>query len=117
MPNNSDMDALTLIEKLGGTAAVAELVGVKSPSVSGWKDAQRIPDDKLIRLASIAEKRGIATRKELFPNDYAAIWPELAPVNAKGTELRKARNQRDPNKLSLRAGEHEILMSAKAKAL
>jgi len=79
MPNNKRMDAKTLIEKLGGTAAVAVLANVKSPSVSGWKDSGRIPDDKLIRLALIAEKRKIATRKELFPHDYAAIWPDLAP--------------------------------------
>ena len=73
------MDAKTLIDKLGGTAAVAVLAGVKAPSVSGWKDAGRIPDDKLIRLAPIAEARGIATRQELFPNDFGDIWPELAP--------------------------------------
>lgn len=73
------MDAKELIEKLGGTAAVAALAGVKQPSVSGWKESGRVPDDKLIRLAPIAEARGIVTRKELFPNDYADIWPELAP--------------------------------------
>lgn len=78
MPNILGMDAITLIEAFGGTAAVAHLAGVKAPSVSGWKESGRIPDDKLIRLAPIAEARGISTRKELFPNDWAAIWPELA---------------------------------------
>jgi len=72
------MDANALIEALGGTAAVAALVGVKPPSVSGWKESGRIPDDKLIRLAPVAESRGIATRKQLFPKDWGAIWPELA---------------------------------------
>lgn len=71
------MDAIKLIEALGGTAAVAELSGVKAPSVSGWKESGRIPDDKLIRLAPIAEARGITTRKKLFPLDWQAIWPEL----------------------------------------
>jgi DNA-binding transcriptional regulator YdaS (Cro superfamily) len=75
-----------LIEALGGTAAVATLCGVKQPSVSGWKDAKRIPDDKLIRLAPVAEARGIVTRKELFPKDYAAIWPELGDAPAEKTE-------------------------------
>lgn len=74
------MNAIELISALGGTAAVAELSGVKAPSVSGWKEAGRIPDDKLIRLAPIAEVRGVATRKQLFPNDYQAIWPELAEI-------------------------------------
>ena len=71
------MDKTFLIDSLGGTAAVADLLGVKSPSVSEWRH-RGIPDDKLIRLAPIAEARGIATRQQLFPNDYAAIWPELA---------------------------------------
>jgi DNA-binding transcriptional regulator YdaS (Cro superfamily) len=77
------MNASTFIEALGGTAVVAALTGVKPPSVSGWKESGRIPDDKLIRLAPIAEARGIATRKELFPTDFWAIWPELA--EPKGT--------------------------------
>lgn len=79
------MEALTLIEKLGGTFAVAVLAKVKPPSVSGWKEANRIPDDKLIRLAPIAEARGIVSRKILFPNDWAEIWPEMAQSTRKGT--------------------------------
>ena len=76
------MDALKLIEALGGTFAVADLIGIKAPSVSGWKEANRIPMDKLMRLAPIAESRGIVTRKQLFPTDWQAIWPELAEVKA-----------------------------------
>lgn len=76
------MDVIKLIEDLGGTSAVADLCGVKAPSVSGWKETGRIPDDKLIRLAPIAESRGVSTRKELFPNDWQDIWPELAQAQA-----------------------------------
>lgn len=71
------MDAQTLIESLGGTSIVAKLSQVKPPSVSEWKANNKIPDDKLIRLAPIAEARGIASRCELFPNDWQTIWPEL----------------------------------------
>lgn len=77
MPNIWGMHDLQLIDALGGTLAVAALVGVKPPSVSGWKDAGRIPADKRIRLAPIAESLGITTRKELFPDDWHRIWPEL----------------------------------------
>lgn len=66
-----------LIDKLGGPAAVAKRLGIKPPSVVGWR-ANGIPDDKLMRLAPICEKLGIATRQELFPNDWQQIWPELA---------------------------------------
>lgn len=72
------MHAVQLIDALGGTYVVAKLAEVKPPSVSGWKESGRIPDAKLIRLAPIAEARGIATRKELFPDDWHLIWPELA---------------------------------------
>lgn len=71
------MQHTKLIDELGGTTAVATLVKIQPPSVSEWRQRGRIPDDKLIRLAPIAESRGIATRRELFPNDYHLIWPEL----------------------------------------
>ncbi len=48
--------------------------GITGPSVSGWK---AIPTDRKIRLAVIAEDRGICTRKDLFPEDYQDIWIEL----------------------------------------
>lgn len=82
MPNTLGVKThLDLIEALGGTFAVAALCNIKPPSVSGWKESGRIPDDKLMRLAPIAEARGITTRAALFPNDYWLIWPELpAPV-------------------------------------
>lgn len=72
------MNAIELIEKLGGTSRVAELAGVKPPSVSEWKSGNRIPRESLIFLAPIAEAAGIATRKKLLPNDWERIWPELS---------------------------------------
>ena len=65
-----------LIDKLGGPAVVAKLLGIKPPSVVGWR-ANGIPDDKLIRLAPTCERLGIASRQELRPNDWRQIWPEL----------------------------------------
>ena len=63
-----------LIELLGGCSAVARLLGIKPPSVSGWSE---IPFGQKVRLAVIAEDRGICTRKELFPDNYHEIWIEL----------------------------------------
>lgn len=71
------MNASELIDKLGGTTAVARLLNVKPPSVHGWR-AAGIPADKLIRLAATAEKAGVATRRDLRPSDWHQIWPELA---------------------------------------
>ena len=77
VPNNEGMDHVKLIDALGGTFAVAALVGVKPPSVSEWRQRGRIPTDKLMRLATYADERGIATRWQLFPDDWHLIWPEL----------------------------------------
>lgn len=63
-----------LIAALGGCNAVARMLGIKPSSVSGWKS---IPTDRKIRLAVIAEEKGITTRKQLFPNYYGEIWIEL----------------------------------------
>ncbi len=73
------MKHLDLIDSLGGTNAVARLVGIRPSSVSGWKLAGTIPDDKLAKLAVIAEQRGITSRKDLRPLDYWLIWPDLKP--------------------------------------
>lgn len=71
------MNASEIIDKLGGPTAVAKLLNIKPPSVHAWRTGG-IPDDKLIRLAPTLEKAGITTRRELRPDDWAEIWPELA---------------------------------------
>lgn len=70
------MNASEIIDKLGGPTAVAKLLNIKPPSVHAWRTGG-IPDDKLIRLAPVLERAGIATRRELRPDDWAEIWPEL----------------------------------------
>ncbi|MDK6077917.1 transcriptional regulator [Massilia varians] len=79
------MNASEIIDKLGGPTAVAKLLNVKPPSVHAWKTGG-IPDDKLIRLAPTLEKAGIATRRELRPNDWQQIWPELVDQSAPEAE-------------------------------
>lgn len=76
-----NMTSDQFIDALGGTFAVAALLGIKPPSVSRWRGGRSvfaIPDDKLIRLAPIAEAKGIASRRDLRPDDWLQIWPELA---------------------------------------
>lgn len=73
-----------IIDALGGTSAVARLMNVKAPSVSGWRKTG-IPDDKRIRLAVLLEEKsgGAYRRTDVFPRDWHRIWPEL--VGAKGS--------------------------------
>lgn len=71
------MNSSEMIDRLGGTTVVAKLLKVKPPSVHAWR-AGTIPADKLIRLAPVLERKGVVTRRELFPDDWAEIWPEMA---------------------------------------
>ncbi|HBM1182778.1 TPA: hypothetical protein LUC53_001297 [Acinetobacter baumannii] len=80
------MNDADLIKALGGVNAVARLLDITAPSVSGWN---AIPLDRKIRLAVIAEDLGIATRKEIFPDDYQDIWIELRPRRKPNKQLKQ----------------------------
>ena len=72
------MDANKIIDLLGGTTKVSKACGVSPPSVSMWRRTG-IPPDRMIFLAAQLEKAtdGQVTRKMLFPNSWAEVWPEL----------------------------------------
>jgi len=75
------MDKITataMIRLLGGPTRVSKIVNVSVPAVSMWQNGD-IPYDKLVILAATLEKEshGLITRKNLFPNNYKLIWPEL----------------------------------------
>ena len=75
--------ASQIIDILGGTFAVARILNIKPPSVSDWRSAGAIPDDKLVRLAVKIEEvtNSTVTREILFPDDWEKIWPELSADN------------------------------------
>jgi hypothetical protein len=75
------MDKITataMIRLLGGCTRVSKMVNVSVPAVSMWQNGE-IPYDKLVILAATLEKKshGLVSRKNLFPNNYKLIWPEL----------------------------------------
>lgn len=47
------MNASEIIDRLGGTFAVARLCEVRPPSVSGWKARGEIPNARLLYLKAI----------------------------------------------------------------
>lgn len=65
-----------LIDALGGTTAVARLLGLRSPSVADWRKTG-IPVGRRLRLAVVADQRNIARRWDLCPDEWHLIWPEL----------------------------------------
>lgn len=69
-----------IIDLLGGTNKVARLCQVAPAAVSQWRN-NNIPADKFIFLGAELERQsfGLVSRKDLFPNHWWYIWPELLP--------------------------------------
>lgn len=67
-----------IIDLLGGTTKVAKLADVTPNAVSMWRK-NNIPADKFLFLAATLERdsHGLITRKDIFPNSWHIIWPEL----------------------------------------
>jgi len=80
------MDLKTyLSQERGRAAALAKAIGAHSPDVSRWADGTRpVP----VHFGAPIEKAtdGAVTRQELFPIDWATIWPELAHENRRATD-------------------------------
>jgi hypothetical protein len=72
------ISSTAMIRLLGGCTRVSKMVNVSVPAVSMWQNGD-IPYDKLVILAATLEKEshGLVTRKNLFPDNYRLIWPEL----------------------------------------
>ena len=69
-----------IIDLLGGTAKVARMCKVDNAAVSNWR-VRGIPADRFMFLAARIEKEsnGLVSRKDLFPNNFWLIWPEMLP--------------------------------------
>lgn len=65
------------IAYIGGVGKLAAVANVSQPAVSNWRARGTTPD----AAACVAIERatgGAVTRQMLRPNDWQAIWPELA---------------------------------------
>ena len=67
-----------IIDMLGGTAKVAKMCKCDQATVSTWRK-RGIAHGPLLFLAARIEKEshGLVTRKDLFPNNFWLIWPEM----------------------------------------
>jgi DNA-binding transcriptional regulator YdaS (Cro superfamily) len=61
----------------GRQKSLACFLGIRPPSVCDWVSGKKSPS---IKVAAAIEEftEGQVTRKDLFPNDWQRIWPELA---------------------------------------
>lgn len=91
------MDLKTyLSEERGRQAALAKAIGAHAPDLSRWADGSRpipIPQGAPIEQAT----NGLVTRKEMFPNDWLRVWPELAatPTNPDSPPLPDGADERE----------------------
>lgn len=60
---------------VGGRAKFAQALGVRGSAVGNWK-TRGVPIEHCPRIEALAQNR--ITRRDLRPNDYLLIWPELA---------------------------------------
>lgn len=61
---------------VGGPTEMARIIGVTTQAVCFWRDGKRIlPVEH--GAAIEAATKGVVSRKELYPNDWRRVWPEL----------------------------------------
>lgn len=71
----------TLIQKLGGATAIADRLGLKSPTtVASWKQRGSIPVEHWPRLVEIAQEKDVegVNYDELVAMHLAPAQPETA---------------------------------------
>ena len=63
-------------QERGRQSALAKAIGAHAPDVSRWADGSRPIPDKYGAPIEIASG-GLVTRKEMFPDTWHIVWPEL----------------------------------------
>jgi DNA-binding transcriptional regulator YdaS (Cro superfamily) len=66
----------------GRQASLARAIGAHAPDISRWAAGTR-PIPVEYGAAIEGATGGLVTRKEMFPNDWPRIWPELLPPSPK----------------------------------
>jgi DNA-binding transcriptional regulator YdaS (Cro superfamily) len=82
MANNAAMKFSEWVSgQRGRSLAVAQAVGVTPPVVSDWATGKKgIPVERCVAIERATA--GAVTRKDLRPDDWQDIWPELAKPSA-----------------------------------
>lgn len=71
-------------EILGGKAALARLTKVKPQTVQQWANGERpVAPERCVLIERATS--GEVGRRQLRPNDWEAIWPELAEPKSEHT--------------------------------
>lgn len=61
----------------GAVIALAKAIGAHPPDVSNWSTGERpVPVHRALAIEQAT--KGVVTRRDLRPDDWHLIWPELA---------------------------------------
>lgn len=72
----------------GGREALAKMLGVTASAVGNWK-MRGTPPKQCVAIENFVE--GAVTRRDLRPNDWHILWPELVrPEDGAAAESRHA---------------------------
>lgn len=72
------------VKEAGSLTKLADALGLSVQVVSNWKSRGVVPIDRCVAIERATG--GVVTRRELRPDDWRTIWPELAdrkPVKAR----------------------------------
>lgn len=72
-------------DAVGGASNLAAALGVSVQAVSNWKE-RGVPIERCVALEQLSG--ATVTRKDLRPDDWEAIWPELAASTDTGQRRR-----------------------------
>ena len=70
----------------GSQAALARSLNVTAPTINQWaKGVRPVPEKMAVAIEAITN--GAVTRRDLRPNDWYLIWPELVPPSTSTKEV------------------------------
>lgn len=79
-------------EIVGSQAKLAAELGIKPPTLSQMISGDRpVPINKCVAIEFLTNRQ--VTRKDLRPNDWHLIWPELGNRRRSGTDRRLNRRK------------------------
>lgn len=74
---NPGLAVKTVVDLLGSQAALARALKVSAPTVNQWIKGHRpVPQAMSPKIEALSG--GAVSRRDLRPNDWQDIWPELA---------------------------------------
>lgn len=72
----------------GRGAAIASILGVAPQQIYQWASGSReVPFERAVEIEQAT--KGEVTRKDLRPDDWDRMWPELARRGRRSTDLKE----------------------------